>query len=69
MLAVRLDKELEARLEELAKKTHRTKSHYMKEALRRYLDENEDYEIGLSRLRDHADKSVPAREMRKRVGL
>lgn len=44
MLAVRLDKETEARLAELAKNTKRSKSFYAKEAIQHYLDERADYE-------------------------
>ena len=69
MLTLRLDKELEGRLDSLSRKTKRSKSHYAKEAIRLYLDEREDYEIGLSRLQDHADKAISSKEMRKRLGL
>ncbi len=41
MLTVRLDPELERRLEQLAENTKRPKSHYVKVALTQYLDENE----------------------------
>lgn len=69
MLTLRLDKELEGRLDNLSKKTKRSKSYYAKEAIRLYLDEREDYEIGLSRLQDHEDKAISSKEMRKRLGL
>ncbi|MCI0469681.1 MAG: ribbon-helix-helix domain-containing protein [Nitrospirae bacterium] len=69
MLAVRLDEEIESRLEKLAKETHRPKSYYVREAVRLYLDEQEDYEIALSRLHDHSDKIISSIEMRKRLGL
>ena len=41
MLGVRLDEELENRLNALAAKTHRSKSFLAKEALTRYVDEEE----------------------------
>ena len=41
MLTVRLDPALEQRLEKLATTTRRSKSHYVKEALLHYLNENE----------------------------
>ena len=69
MLAVRLDKETEARLEELARDTKRTKSFFAKEAIRHYLDERADYEIAMTRAKDHTDKTLSAKEMRKRLGL
>jgi RHH-type rel operon transcriptional repressor/antitoxin RelB len=69
MLAVRLDKETEARLEALARDTKRTKSFFAKEAIRHYLDERADYEIAMTRAKDHTDKTLSAKEMRKRLGL
>lgn len=42
MLGVRLSKELEERLSNLAKITHRPKSFYVKDALQTYLDEYEE---------------------------
>ena len=41
MLGVRLTEDLDLRLSKLAKVTHRSKSHYMKNALKAYLDEYE----------------------------
>lgn len=52
MLAIRLDQNLEQRLEQLSKKTHRTKTFYVKEALSKYLDDMEDLYMIESRLED-----------------
>jgi len=41
MLGVRLDEQLEARLNALAEKTHRSKSYLAKEALTRYIEQEE----------------------------
>ncbi|MEW5944309.1 MAG: ribbon-helix-helix protein, CopG family [Pseudomonadota bacterium] len=38
MLGIRLEPELELRLERLAEQTGRTKSYYAREAIRQYLD-------------------------------
>ena len=69
MLAVRLDKETEERLTELAKNTKRSKSFYAKEAIQRYLDERADYEMAMERAKDHTDETISSKEMRKRVGV
>lgn len=69
MIGVRLDRELERRLEEIVRRTHRSKSYYVREALRLYLDEIEDYEIALQRLHDPRDKVVSAEDMWRRLGL
>lgn len=42
MLAVRLDTDIEERLDKLAKTTHRSKSFYVKQALLQYLEDLED---------------------------
>ena len=41
MLGVRLDNELESRLSALSERTHRSKSYHAKEALKRYIEEEE----------------------------
>ena len=43
MLSVRLDKELEERLDKLSLQTNRSKSFYVKEALESYLRDMDDY--------------------------
>ena len=42
MVAVRIPKEIEERLDRLAKKTGRTKTYYVREAILEHLDELED---------------------------
>lgn len=44
MLSVRLDKEMERRLDALAQKTNRAKSYYVKKAIGKFLDEQEEIE-------------------------
>jgi RHH-type rel operon transcriptional repressor/antitoxin RelB len=50
MLSIRLDPEIERRLEELARTTGRTKSHYAREAIVAHLEEMEDRYIAIQRL-------------------
>jgi RHH-type rel operon transcriptional repressor/antitoxin RelB len=45
MLAVRISKELEARLSRLAQSADRSKSYYVKKALEKYLEEEEERQI------------------------
>ena len=52
-IAVRLNPQLEKRLERLAKCTGRSKSLYIRRALEEYLDEQEDYLIALQRLEEN----------------
>ena len=53
MLAVRLPRDLEDRLQALAQKTGRTKSYYATKAIQEFLEAEEDYLLALSRLAEH----------------
>ena len=50
MLAIRLPKDIENRLAQLAAKTGRTKTFYAKEAILEHLDDMEDKYLAISRL-------------------
>jgi RHH-type rel operon transcriptional repressor/antitoxin RelB len=50
MLAIRLPQTIEKRLEKLAKKTGRTKSYYVREAILQHLDDLEDIYLAEERL-------------------
>lgn len=64
MLGVRLDEQLEQRLVALAAKTKRSKSFLAKEALIRYLDEEErkqhENEISLARWQEYQETAETA---------
>lgn len=49
MLGVRLPEDLEKRLDQLSKETHRSKSYYVKRALEEFLQDREDYLLALAR--------------------
>lgn len=58
MLAIRLPEEIEARLADLAAKSGRTKTWYVREAILRYLDDLEDLHRAEAELRKvHAGRS------------
>ncbi|MFZ1920744.1 MAG: TraY domain-containing protein [Xanthobacteraceae bacterium] len=50
MLALRLPPELEQRLDALAKKAGRSKSHYARKAILRQIEDIEDYHLAQLRL-------------------
>jgi len=50
MLALRLPTQIEKRLDQLAKKTGRSKSFYAREAILRHLEDLEDYHLARRRL-------------------
>jgi len=70
MIAIRLPDEIEKRLEELAKKTGRTKSYYVRQAIFEYLEDMEDYYLAEERLKSLSEaKTIPLDEIMKRYGL
>ena len=72
MLAIRLPKEIEERLERLAQETGRTKTYYAREAILQYLDELEDVYLAektLEEIRAGREKTVPIEQIAKRYGV
>lgn len=70
MLAIRLPEEIEKRLEELAKKTGRTKSYYVRQAILEYLGDMEDYYLAEERLKSFNEaNTIPLEEIMKRYDL
>lgn len=68
MLAIRLPKDIEERLNALAEKTGRTKTYYAREAILEYLDTLEDIYLAESRyedIRTGKSKSMPLDEVMK----
>jgi len=61
MLALRLPKHTEERLQRLARRTGRTKSYYAKLAIQEFLDDQEDYLIALDRLQRNL-QGIPLEE-------
>jgi RHH-type transcriptional regulator, rel operon repressor / antitoxin RelB len=68
MLGIRLEPELERRLERLAKKTGRSKSYYAREAIRQFLEDREDYLVGIAVL-ERNEPTIPLEELERRLGL
>ena len=68
MLALRLPKDVEEKLEKLAQKTGRTKSYYARQAIVDFLDDQEDYLIALARLEAELP-GIPIKEVERRLGL
>jgi RHH-type rel operon transcriptional repressor/antitoxin RelB len=72
MLAIRIPKEIEDRLEHLARKTGRTKTYYAREAIMEYIEDLEDYYLAaevLARVKKGKEKTVPIEKLIKRYGL
>ncbi|MDY7001898.1 MAG: ribbon-helix-helix protein, CopG family [Thermodesulfobacteriota bacterium] len=68
MLGVRLEPELEKRLQSLAEKTGRSKSFYAREAIRQFLEDREDYLLGIAVL-ERNEPVISLEELERRLGL
>jgi len=68
MIAVRLPPEIEKRLKKLARKTGRTKTFYVREAISQHLDDLEDYYLAAQRLEENLP-GTPLEEVERRLGL
>ncbi len=68
MLALRLDPEIEGRLDRLAKKTGRTKSFYAREAIIEHLQDLEDYYLAAKRIKNPG-RIYSAQEIKRELDL
>ncbi|MEA1995748.1 MAG: ribbon-helix-helix domain-containing protein [Campylobacterota bacterium] len=69
MLSVRLDKEMQEKLDNLSKATRRPKSFFVKEALRSYLDDLADLYEAQMRSSDKNRNLISVEELEKALGL
>lgn len=70
--SIRLEPELEQRLDHLAARTGRTKAYYLRELVRNGLDDLEDYYLAaatMERVRKGEEKTYSTEEVRKDLGL
>jgi len=68
MLSIRLPKEVEDRLTELAEKTGRTKTSHAREAILEHLDEMEDKYLAITRT-DNGRKRFSLDELEKNLDV
>ena len=68
MASLRLNKELEYRLEHLAETTGRTKTFYIRQLIEDHIDDLEDRYLAESRLEKPADR-LTSKKMRQELGL
>lgn len=68
MIAVRLTKDLEDKLERVASETHRSKSYYIRKALEQFLENREDYLLAVARL-EEKNPRFSYEQMRKELDL
>lgn len=68
MLGVRLEPELELRLEKLVKRTGHSKSYYARKAIQQFLEDQEDYLLGIAALEKHK-YTVSLEELERRFAM
>lgn len=68
MIAVRLPLDVEKRLEKLARKTGRSKTFYVREAVLQHLEDLEDYYLAVQRIEENLP-GIPLDEVERRLGL
>lgn len=68
MLAIRLEKELEQELDLLAKSRNSSRSAVVREAIVRYLEDNEDLELARRALTEGGPRKS-LKELRQELGL
>lgn len=68
MLAIRLDKETEDRLAQLASRTGRTKTFYAREAILEHLDDLEDTFLAVQRIQAN-EPTYSLEEVKHALGL
>jgi RHH-type transcriptional regulator, rel operon repressor / antitoxin RelB len=67
-IALKISPKLDKRLTDLAKRTHRSKSYYVREALERYIEELEDYYLAMA-VKENPGKIYSVEEVRKLCDL
>lgn len=68
MLGIRIDSKTEHRLDQLCQKTGHTKSYYTRKALNEFLDDREDYLLGIAALGEK-EGAVSLKDLEKTLGL
>jgi RHH-type rel operon transcriptional repressor/antitoxin RelB len=72
MLAIRLPQSIEKRLEKLARRTGRTKTFYVREAILQHLEDLEDVylaETRLEKIRSGEEEAIPLETVIERHGM
>jgi RHH-type transcriptional regulator, rel operon repressor / antitoxin RelB len=68
MLGIRIEPELERRLNSLARETGRSKSYYAREAIRQYLEDRDDYLRGSVAL-ERREPTITLDELERRLAI
>ena len=68
MLGIRVNQNLETRLEHLCDQTGRSKSYYVRQALENFLEDKEDYLLGIAAL-ERKESTISLAQLERQLGL
>jgi RHH-type rel operon transcriptional repressor/antitoxin RelB len=68
MIAVRIPIDIEKKLDQLAAKTNRTKSYYVRKAIEEFLEDEADYLLAMERIQKNNPR-ISLDELEKKLGL
>ncbi|MBU4267653.1 MAG: ribbon-helix-helix domain-containing protein [Acidobacteria bacterium] len=68
MIAVRIPIDVEKKLAQLAARTHRTKSYYVRKAIEEFLEDEADYLLAMERIQKNNPR-ISLDELEKKLGL
>lgn len=68
MIAVRIPIDIEKKLDQLAAKTNRTKSYYVRKAIEEFLENEADYLLAMERIQKNNPR-ISLDELEKKLGL
>ena len=68
MLTIRLEDKLERQLDKLAEETGRSKAYFIREAIKKYLEDRSDYLLALKRLEEGGPR-VSLEDVERELGL
>jgi RHH-type rel operon transcriptional repressor/antitoxin RelB len=68
MIAVRIPMDIEKKLDQLAAKTNRTKSYYVRKAIEEFLEDEADYLLAMERIQKNNPR-ISLDELEKKLGL
>jgi RHH-type rel operon transcriptional repressor/antitoxin RelB len=68
MIAVRIPIDIEKKLDQLAAKTNRTKSYYVRKAIEEFLEDEADYMLAMERIQKNNPR-ISLDELEKKLGM
>ncbi len=68
-LSLKIKNKLAEKIYKISENSNRTFSYHINEALRSYIEEQNELEAALKRLKDKNDKIISSKEIRKRLGI